>query len=84
MLKINDSPSGISDYTKKGAILGFSQMISGKIRVWFKYPFVEGIQDVEEPIKNLVTIEPSYVAENLIAGYVQQFLSEVTSYESNI
>jgi len=84
MLKINDSPSGISDYTKKGAILGFSQMISGKIRVWFKYPFVEGIQDVEEPIKNLVTIEPSYVAENLIAGYVQQFLSDVTSYESNI
>jgi len=93
-LKINDSPSGISDYTpekgiaghytKRGAILGFSQLISGKIRVWFKYPFVERIQEVEEPTKNLVTIEPSYVAENLIAGYVQQFLSDITSYESGI
>lgn len=92
-LKINDSPSGISDsttkkgtirhYMKKGAAIGFSQMISGKIRVWFKYPFVEGIQEAEEPIKNLVIIEPSYVAENLIAGYVQQFLSDITAYESN-
>ncbi len=94
ILKISDSPSGISDsipkkgtgrqYMKKGAVLGFSQIISGKIRVWFKYPFVEGIQEVEDPVKSLVTIEPSYVTENLIAGYVQQFLYEITVYESNI
>jgi hypothetical protein len=94
ILKIGDSPSGIADaaqkkgtgrqYMKKGATLGFSQIISGKIRVWFKYPFVEGIQEVEDPVKSLVTIEPSYVTENLIAGYVQQFLYEITVYESNI
>ncbi|KPK85645.1 MAG: hypothetical protein AMS27_06790 [Bacteroides sp. SM23_62_1] len=93
-LKISDSPSGISDsspvkgkvrqYVKKGAAMGFSQMISGKIRVWFKFPFVEDIQETEEPVKNLVIIEPTYVAENLIAGYVQQFLSDITAYESNI
>lgn len=94
IFRINDSPSGISDltpqqeagrhYIKRGATLGFSQMISGKIRVWFKYPFVEGIQDVEESIKSMVTIEPSYATENLIAGYVQQFLHEITVYESGI
>lgn len=93
-LQIADSPSGITEglpaegktrkYTKRGATLGFSQMISGKIRVWFKYPFVEDIQESEEQIKDWVTIEPSYITENLIAGYVQQFLHEITVYESTI
>ncbi len=91
-LRIADAPSGISsvskddvkdkEYTKTGGSLGFSQMVSGKIKVWIEYPFFNGIQEVKEPRKILVTIEPSYVNESLIAGYVQQFLHEITVYES--
>ena len=91
-LKISDSPSGIAtvdsngketkSYTETGASLGFSQMISGKIKVWFDYPHVDDIQEGTAEIKELVTIEPSYVNASLIGGYVQQFLYEITMYES--
>jgi len=93
-LKINDSPSGINEldeagnvrkeYMKRGAELGFSQMISGKINVWFDYPFWEDLQISKQLRKHMVTIEPSYVTESLIAGYVHQFLHESTAYESNV
>ncbi len=93
-LKIKDAPCGISEtkegenavteYLKRGAELGFSQMISGKINVWFDYPYWEGLQISKQLRKHLVTIEPSYVTESLIAGYVHQFLHEVTAYESNV
>lgn len=89
-LKIKDTPSGITDqsegfsHLKKGAALCFSQMISGKVRVWMEYPYVEGVQAEKEPTKNLVTVDPSYINENLVSGYVQQFLHEITAYESNI
>ena len=94
ILKIADTPSGISEvdkgektarlFMKTGGSLGFSQMVSGKIRVWFEFPFTEGIQEKREPARDMVTIEPSYVNEVLIAGYVQQFLHEITFYESMI
>jgi len=89
-LKIKDSPSGItnqsegSSHLKRGGSLCFSQMISGKIRVWMDYPFVEGVQKEKLPPKEIVIVDPSYINENLIAGYVQQFLNEITTYESNI
>jgi len=88
-LKIKDTPSGITDqsegfsHLKKGAALCFSQMLSGKIKVWMEYPFVEGVQKEKEPVKDIVIVDPSYINENLIAGYVQQFLHEITAYESN-
>lgn len=93
MLKIKDSPSGISQqmedgstrqFIKIGAELGFSQMISGKINVWFEYPHWEDLQISKQLRKHLVTIEPSYVTEGLIAGFVHQFLAEVTVYESGV
>ena len=94
VLKINDAASGISEsnegevvhkeYIKRGAELGFSQMISGKINVWFNFPFWEELQVSNQLRKHMVTIEPSYVTENLIAGYVHQFLHEITSFESNV
>jgi len=94
ILKIADTPSGIremnkekkvvSEFIKTGGSLGFSQLVSGKIRVWFEFPFTEGIQTNKEPVRDMVTIEPSYVNEVLIAGYVQQFLHEITVYESMI
>ena len=93
-LKINDASSGISElndgenvqkeYIKRGAELGFSQMISGKINVWFNYPFWEELQVSKQLRKHMVTIEPSYVTESLIAGYIHQFLQEITSFESNV
>ena len=89
-LKIKDTPSGITDqsegfsHLKKGAALCFSQMISGKIKVWMEYPFVEGVQEEKEPKKDIVVVDPSYINENLIAGYVQQFLYEITAYEGKI
>ena len=93
-LKINDASSGISEsiegekvhkeYIKRGAELGFSQMISGKIKVWFNFPFWEELQVSKQLRKHMVTIEPSYVTENLVAGYVHQFLSEITTFESNV
>jgi len=48
------------------------------------YPFVEGVQEDKAPRKEIITVDPSYINENLIAGYVQQFLHEITAYESNI
>ena len=93
LLKIKDTPSGISEssvegdtrqYIKIGAELGFSQMISGKINVWFEYPYWEDLQISRQLRKHMVTIEPSYVTEGLIAGYVHQFLAEITSYESGV
>ena len=94
VLKINDASSGISEagqgenvakeYMKRGAQLGFSQMISGKINVWFDFPFWEDLQISKQLRKHMVTIEPSYVTESLIAGYVHQFLHEITAYESNV
>ena len=94
ILKIADSPSGISEvdkskkkireFIKTGGSLGFSQLVSGKIRVWFEYPFTEGIQEKKEPPRDMITIEPSYVNEVLIADYVKQFLHEITVYESTI
>ena len=93
-LKINDAASGISEavegenvhkeYMKRGAQLGFSQMISGKINVWFDFPYWEDLQISKQLRKHMVTIEPSYVTESLIAGYVHQFLQEITSFESNV
>lgn len=93
-LKINDAASGITEavegesvhkeYMKRGAELGFSQMISGKINVWFDFPFWEELQISKQLRKHMVTIEPSYVTESLIAGYVHQFLQEITSFESNV
>ncbi len=92
-IKIKDTPSGVSEvsedgktkqFIKIGAKLGFSQMISGKINVWFDYPFWEGLQISSQLRKHIVTIEPSYVTEGLIAGYVHQFLADVTSYESGV
>ena len=93
-LKINDATSGViesvegeeigKEYMKRGAELGFSQMISGKIKVWFEFPYWEDLQVSRQLRKHMVTIEPSYVTENLIAGYVHQFLNEITSYESNV
>jgi hypothetical protein len=93
ILKIKDTPSGISQqmedgsthqFIKIGAELGFSQMISGKINVWFEYPHWEDLQISKQLRKHLVTIEPSYVTEGLIAGFVDQFLAEVTVYESGV
>ena len=93
MLKIKDTPSGISEvsgdgktrqFIKIGAELGFSQMISGKINVWYEFPYWEGLQISRQLRKHLVTIEPSYVTEGLIAGFVHQFLAEVTIYESGV
>jgi hypothetical protein len=94
ILKIADVPSGISavdkgkkkirEFIKTGGSLGFSQLVSGKIRVWFEYPFTEGIQEKKEPVRDMITIEPSYVNEVLIADYVKQFLHEITVYESTI
>ena len=92
-MKIKDTPSGISEaasdgktrqFIKMGAELGFTQMISGKINVWFDFPFWEDLQISKQLRKHMVTIEPSYVTENLIAGYVHQFLNEITSFESNV
>ena len=50
ILKISDHPSGITEgfseeakarhYVHKGGVLGFSQMISGKISVWIKLPLL--------------------------------------------
>ena len=93
MLKIKDTPSGISEvsddgntrqYIKMGAELGFSQMISGKINVWYEYPHWKDLQLSRQLRKHMVTIEPAYVTEGLIAGYVHQFLAEVTLYESGV
>jgi hypothetical protein len=93
MLKIKDAPSGISEagedgttrqFIKIGAELGFSQMISGKINVWFEYPHWEDLQISRQLRKHMVTIEPAYVTEGLIAGFVHQFLAEVTNYESTV
>jgi hypothetical protein len=93
MMKIKDTPSGISEsasdgktrqFIKIGAELGFTQMISGKINVWFEYPYWEDLQISKQLRKHLVTIEPSYVTEGLIAGFVHQFLADVTSYESGV
>jgi hypothetical protein len=92
-IKIKDTPSGVSEVTedgktrqfiKYGAKLGFSQMISGKINVWFEFPYWEELQISSQLRKHIVTIEPSYVTEGLIAGYVHQFLAEVTNYESGV
>ena len=93
VLKIKDTPSGISEasadgktrqFIKIGAELGFSQMISGKINVWFEYPYWKDLQISSQLRKHMVTIEPSYVTEGLIASFVHQFLAEVTNYESTI
>ena len=93
MLKIKDTPSGISEtdpkgktkqYIKIGAEIGFSQMISGKINVWFEYPYWEDLQISRQLRKHMVTIEPSYVSEGLIAGFVHQFIADVTNYESGV
>jgi hypothetical protein len=93
MVKIKDTPSGISEaaedgktrqYIKIGAELGFTQMISGKINVWFEYPYWEDLQISRQLRKHMVTIEPSYVTEGLIAGFVHQFLADVTNYESGV
>lgn len=93
LIKIKDSPSGVSEITKDGktrqfikvgAELGFSQMISGKINVWFDYPYWEDLQISRHLRKHIVTIEPAYVTEGLVAGYVHHFLAEVTNYESGI
>ncbi len=93
MLKIKDMPSGISEvsedgntrqFIKIGAELGFSQMISGKINVWFEYPYWKDLQLSKQLRKHMVTIEPAYVTEGLIAGFVYQFLAEVTIYESGV
>jgi hypothetical protein len=92
-LKIKDTPCGISEvsedgetkhFMKIGAELGFSQMISGKINVWFDFPHWEDLQISRHLRKHMVTIEPSYVTEGLIAGYVHQFLAEITVYESGV
>ena len=92
-IKVKDAPCGISEvsedgrikqFIKVGARLGFSQMISGKINVWYDLPSWEGLQISSQLRKHLVTIEPSYVTEGLIAGYVHQFLAEVTNYESGV
>lgn len=92
ILKISDHPSGITEgfseeaksrhYIHKGGVLGFSQMISGKISVMIKFPFVEDIQELEEPAKELGRLEPSYIAEFIIADYVAQFLNEIAVFES--
>ena len=93
IIKIKDTPSGVSEVTadgktrqfiKIGAKLGFSQMISGKINVWFDFPHWEDLQISRQLRKHMVTIEPAYVTEGLIAGYVHQFLAEVTSFESGV
>ena len=93
IMKIRDTPSGISEvdsdgktrqFIKIGAELGFSQMISGKINVWFEYPYWEALQISKQLRKHMVTIEPSYVTEGLIAGFVHQFLADVTNYESGV
>jgi len=93
IFKIKDSPSGVSEvsedgktrqFIKVGAELGFSQMISGKINVWFEYPYWEDLQISRQLRKHVVTIEPSYVTEGLIAGYVHHFLAEVTNFESGV
>ncbi|MFC2116262.1 hypothetical protein ACFLTU_07285 [Bacteroidota bacterium] len=93
LLKIKDTPSGISEvsddgktkqFIKIGAELGFSQMISGKINVWYEYPHWKDLQLSRQLRKHMVTIEPSYVTEGLIAGFVHQFLAEVTLYESGV
>jgi len=93
MMKIKDTPSGISEaasdgktrqFIKIGAELGFSQMISGKINVWFEYPYWENLQISRQLRKHMVTIEPSYVTEGLIAGFVHQFIADVTNYESGV
>ena len=93
VMKIKDTPSGISEagddgktrqYIKIGAKLGFSQMISGKINVWFEFPYWEDLQISSQLRKHMVTIEPSYVTEGLIAGFIHQFIAEVTNYESGV
>ena len=93
MLKIKDAPSGISEdsadgrtrhFMKIGAEMGFSQMISGKINVWFEFPHWEDIQISRQLRKHMVTIEPSYVTEGLIAGFIHQFIADVTVYESGV
>ena len=93
MLKIKDTPSGISEasddgntrqFIKMGAELGFSQMISGKINVWYEYPHWKDLQLSRQLRKHMVTIEPAYVTEGLIGGFVHQFLAEVTLYESGV
>lgn len=92
-IRIKDMPSGISEeagdgktreFMKIGGELGFSQMISGKINVWFEFPYWEDLQISRQLRKHMVTIEPSYVTEGLIAGFVHQFLAEVTNYESDV
>ena len=44
----------------------------------------EDLQISKQLRKHLVTIEPSYVTDGVIAGFVQQFLADVTSYESGV
>jgi len=92
-LKIKDAPCGISEvaangkprhFIKIGAEMGFSQMISGKINVWFEFPHWEDLQISRQLRKHMVTIEPSYVTEGLIAGFIHQFIADVTVYESGV
>lgn len=88
IFSMNKTPSGIfqqnersvSNHTKIGGELAFSQSYSGKIDVIIYFPYVEGFTN-KTPPKVIETISPELITENLTMEMVAQFFNYMAKWE---
>ena len=66
---------------KRGGLLAYSLLASGKVSVVIQYPYIEDIMGSPQNIKEIGTFHPTEITEELILEHVETFLEEIVEWE---
>jgi hypothetical protein len=66
---------------KRGGLLAYSLIASGKISVAIQYPYIEDIYGSPQNIRELGTFSPAEITHDMIIEHVEDFLEEMLKWE---
>jgi hypothetical protein len=66
---------------KRGGLLAYSLLASGKVSVVIQYPYIEDVMGSPQNIKEIGTYSPAEITEELILEHVENFIQEIIKWE---
>ena len=64
-----------------GGGLVYHQNANGKIGVTFVLPYIDGIKGEKGARKDIITVKPEDIDEELILSHIQMFFKEILEWE---
>ena len=66
---------------KRGGLLAYSLLASGKISVAIQFPYIEDVYGSPQNIKEIGTFSPVDITHEMIIGHVEDFLEDMLKWE---